>query len=103
MTQFDRAIRDLLLLVEERFGHDQVALLSESDPHSLWFRLNSVAATISIHTQEGSLPPTILDVQVEGLPPGEYLLTDVVSVQTLFAFICRIASSPEEKWPHALA
>ena len=51
-----------------------------------------------IHPDHGELPARRYDVQVEGVPPGDYVHTDELDLGELLALIERFRSG-EEHWP----
>ena len=54
--------------------------------------------TFSVHTREGTLPPGTYDVRIESNPPGDYIYTDVVSLETFLTIVAKL-HGPEEHWP----
>jgi hypothetical protein len=55
-------------------------------------------ATFSVVTLNGTLPPGRFDIQIEGIPPGEYLYQDEVSLDVLLNLI-EVMAGPKESWP----
>lgn len=76
-----------------------VSLLGAHDEeHGTYFKLTGIPATFSVYTREGTLPAGYFDIQIEGVPPGDYLYTDVVSGATLLELVNRLRG-PESQWP----
>ena len=69
-----------------------------ADGHGTGFKIIGIPATFSVHTRDGSLPQGHFDVQIEGVPPGEYLYTNVVSLDAFLAIVERMAG-PRSHWP----
>lgn len=94
------AIRRLAGAVAEIYGADRVSLYGSSadEEHGTAFTIKGIAATFSVHTREGTLPPDRYDIQIESLPPGEYLYTDVVTLEQFLHLVKRVAG-PFEEWP----
>jgi hypothetical protein len=91
-------IQKLIDAVQAAHG---VVSLYGSDPseeHGTCFRLMDIPATFSVHTQEGTLPSGHYDIQIEGMPPGDYIYTSVVSLDAFLKLIMRVLA-PQEKWP----
>ena len=65
---------------------------------NMGFELDGVPATFSVSTLGGELPARRYDVQVEGVPPGDYVHTDELDLGELLALIERFRSG-EEHWP----
>lgn len=84
--------------VESRFGRVRAYGGDADDGHATSFRLEGAPARFSIHTQEGALPEGHYDVQIEGVPPGEYLYTDIVTLESFLELVRRV-HGPEEQWP----
>ena len=101
MHHFDFAIQQFLDDAEMKFGKSGVRPYGSDggDPHAHCVYIEALPATISIHTQEGTLPPDQLDVQIEGVPPGDYLVSDVVTWRKLSCFISRMSNTLPSRWP----
>lgn len=68
------------------------------EEHGTCFKIVGIAATFSIHTQDGKLPLGQYDVQIEGVPPGDYIYTSIVSLDILIKLVARMQGS-EDQWP----
>ena len=49
-------------------------------------------------TLDGTLPPDTFDVQVEGIPPGDYVYVTTVSLAGLLRLVERLGGPPSQ-WP----
>jgi hypothetical protein len=80
--------------------HGLVALYGSepTEEHGTCFKIAGAPATFSVHTREGELPPGQYDIQIEGVPPGEYVYTSVVSLETFLKLVARM-KGPEVQWP----
>jgi hypothetical protein len=91
-------IQRLVDEVESRYG---TVTLYGSDPsaeHGTCFIISGVPATFSVHTQDRQLPPEDYDVQIEGIPPGDYIFSSVVSLGTFLELVERMRG-PEKQRP----
>ena len=97
----DQQIQEVLDFIQSQFGIDKISPYGSdwSDPHSVCFKIVNVPATFSVHTQDGSIPDGFVDVQIEGVPPGDYIVTDVTSTQTFLSFVSKLSTSLEDDWP----
>jgi ribosomal protein L7/L12 len=68
------------------------------EEHGTCFRIPGAPATISAHTQDGRLPSGRYDIQIESVPPGDYIHTSVVSLEELLTLIDRVRG-PRHHWP----
>jgi hypothetical protein len=91
------AIAPLLAKLREKYFLAPYGGDSE-DGHGTGFKIAGIAATFSVHTRDGTLPEGTFDIQIEGVPPGEYLYANVVSLETLLTLVERM-SGPRSKWP----
>lgn len=88
-------------LIDEVQAAHGVVTLYGSDPfeeHGTCFRLTDIPATFSVHTQEGTLPSGQYDIQIEGMPPGDYIYTSVVPLGIFLKLITKV-QGPQENWP----
>ncbi len=94
----NREVQKLIDAVEA--VHGPVALYGSnlSGEHSTCFKIAGARAMFSVHTQEGNLPSDQYDVQIEGVPPGDYVYTSVVSLDTCLKRVERMRG-PEDQWP----
>jgi len=97
-------IEAVLSAVRQRFGSDSLTYYGsgEAETHGVCFRVWSVPATVSVHTQEGALSDGLYDTQIDSVPPGEYIYTSVVSLPTLLGLIDQLRQ-PLGKWPMSAA
>ena len=93
-------IQELLNAVRARYPKPAFAYYgnSSNEFHGAAFRIEGVPATFSVHTHEGDLPDGMYDVQIEGVPPGDYIYTQVVSLSEFLSLIDRM-SQPSSEWP----
>ena len=96
----DASIELMVSRVQEKCGIDRVHLYadSDSDPFGASFRIDGIPAAFSVLTQDGALPLGQYDIQIENLPPGEYLLTGVVTLERLLEIIEELRG-PMDTWP----
>ena len=93
-----RKIQKLIDVVETVYGSVTLYGSDPSEVHGTCFKIPGVRATFSVHTQEGNLPSDQYDIQIEGVPPGDYIYTSVVSLDTFLKLIERVRG-PENQWP----
>ena len=93
----DPQIEKLLDSVTKKYGGFEYYGSSTAEEHGTCFKLQGILATFSIHTQDSALKYTY-DVQIEGIPPGEYIYTCEASLLDLMELISKFEQS-EEKWP----
>jgi hypothetical protein len=91
-------IKKLIDAVEVAHGTIKLYTPEPSDGHGTCFTVDGVAATFSVNTQDGSLPSDQYSIQIEGIPPGDYLYTAIVSLST-FLELMSLVSGPEDQWP----
>ena len=91
-------IQKLVNAVETVHGVLKVFGSEVSEEHGTCFILDGLDATFSVHTQDGSLPSDEYDVQIEGTPPGDYIYTAIVSLNT-FLELVSLMHGPEDQWP----
>src|SRR5262245_44852130 len=96
-----KSIARVLSDVRAIYGHERVRLYGcdGTEEYGTCFVVSGIPATFSVHTRDGALEDGRYDVQIEGVPPGEYLYTAVVDLRTLLSFIVRMAG-PEDEWPN---
>lgn len=90
-------IDSLIKAVSERFDGFEYYGSSAQELHGVAFKLMGIPASFSVHTENGSLKDCY-EVQVEGVPPGDYAYTDEVSLHDFLELISRYRQSPDE-WP----
>jgi len=90
-------IQELVDSIELRFGKVEYYGSNKSEEHGVSFRLEGIEATFSVSTLDGTLKSTI-DIQVEGIPAGDYLYTDEVSASDFIELLSRYRKS-ENHWP----
>ena len=91
-------IQNLIDKVEARFGPIQLYGSSEDEAHGTCFKLENIPATFSVLTLEGTLDPDLFDVQIEGIPPGDYCKRGKLRLDELLSVIERFRL-PEKDWP----
>jgi hypothetical protein len=96
-----KEIEKLLKRIHEIYGRNTIRPYgtSSDEIHGTGFVIKSVPATFSVHTQEGQLPPDQYDVQIESIPPGDYVYTDVVKLEAFIDLVEKICG-PEINWPN---
>lgn len=90
-------IKKLLSAVSNKYGGFEYYGSSSSEEHGTCFKLKGILATFSVHTQDGALSETY-DVQVEGIPPGDYVYTCVVPLSELMELISKYEQTTTQ-WP----
>jgi hypothetical protein len=91
-------IEKLIVAVEAVHGPVTLYGSDPSEEHGTCFRIPGAPATLSAHTQDGRLPSGRYDIQIESVPPGEYIHTSVVSLEELLTLIDRLRG-PRVHWP----
>ena len=94
------SIESVIRAFRAKFGQDALVPYADSDedPYGAGFMINDVPATFSVITQDGTLPEGQYDVQIESYPPGDYVFTNIVSLEELLRLADLIAG-PREQWP----
>ena len=69
-----------------------------NEEHGTCFKVSGVDATFSVHTQGGSLPSDQYDIQIESVPPGDYVFTSVVSLEEFLTLVAMM-EGPQAHWP----
>ena len=93
-----REIEKLVDAVEAAYGSVALHRSEASEENGTCFKIAGVPATFSVHTQDGKLPSGQYDIQIEGIPPGDYLFASVVSLDTFLELVERVRG-PEDQWP----
>jgi hypothetical protein len=70
-------IQRLVDEVESRYGAVTLYGSDPSEEYGTCFFIAGLPATFSVHTQNGELPPGDYDIQIEGIPPGDYIFSSV--------------------------
>jgi hypothetical protein len=94
------SIRRLRAAVDGIYGSGAVSLYgsSEDEEHGTAFTLAGIPATFSVYTRDGALADGEYDVQIESVPPGDYLYTDVVTLERFLELVARVVGPPDQ-WP----
>jgi hypothetical protein len=94
------AIKLLLAEIRSRYGDRSLSFYgtSEDEHDGTCFRITGIPMTFSVHTRAGTLPEGHYDVQIEGTPPGDYLYTNVVNLDTFIKLVSAYAG-PQHEWP----
>jgi len=92
------AIQTLVDELETRYGAVTLHGSDPSEVHGTCFTVAGVPATFSVHTQDGKLPSGEYDIQIEGMPLGDYLFSSVVSLGK-FLELVESLRGPDEQWP----
>ena len=93
----NQEINHLITEVRNKYGDVEYYGSSTDEENGVCFKLNGIKATFSVHTQSSSLKQ-LYDIQIEGIPPGEYIYADIVSLTEFMALIPRYQGD-EETWP----
>jgi hypothetical protein len=95
----DNLIEDLRRALKIRYANRLHAYGSSDDePHGYGFRIDGIPATFSAITGSGTIGEGRLDVQVESLPPGEYIFSAELSFDDVLKLIDTF-SRPRSQWP----
>ncbi|MGB3556698.1 MAG: hypothetical protein WBA25_18885 [Jannaschia sp.] len=93
------AIRVVIDAVEPKFGPIRYFAKSEDEEHGICFLVRGIPATFSVITLEGTLPPGIYSVQIEGQPPGDHIyIRDRCGLDELVELMARYRV-PIDLWP----
>ena len=91
-------IQRLIDAVEALHGPVTLYGSDPSEDNGTCFKIADAPATFSVHTQEGSLPSGQYDIQIEGVPPGDYVYTSIVSLERFLTLVA-LMKGPENQWP----
>jgi hypothetical protein len=93
-------IAAVISAVQSKFGADAFSYYGSSwaEVHGVAFTVGRIPATFSVVTQDGTLPDGRYEVQIEGVPPGDYIFTDTVSLKALLELVEQMSKPPHE-WP----
>lgn len=70
---------------------------SDEEPNGTGFRIEDIPATFSALCLEDT-PYGQYDIQIESYPPGDYIYTDIVTLDQLLSLVERFRK-PIECWP----
>ena len=90
-------IQKLLNSVVKKYGGFEYYGSSPAEEYGTCFKLQGISATFSVVTNDGELKDSY-DVQIEGIPPGEYLYTCEASLPDFMDILSKY-EGPEEEWP----
>lgn len=93
-----RDIQTLVDAVEAAYGPIELFASSPEEEHGTCFKLAGIPATFSVLTLEGTLPSGVYDVQIEGIPPGDYLYVAQVSLSAFLELVSQMRR-PQLQWP----
>lgn len=92
---------EISVLIEElrsRYGAYYVPYgTSDEEKNGTGFRIKDIAATFSVLCLEET-PSGQYDIQIESYPPGDYIYTDIVTLDHLLSLIEKYRRPPEY-WP----
>ncbi len=92
-----RSVQSVIDSVVSEFGKIEYYGSSENEEHGACFKLTDINVTFSISTLDASLTDTI-DVQVEGIPAGDYVFTTETTQQKFIELISKYKGL-ETQWP----
>ena len=92
------AIQKLIDSVIELYGPVTFYGSDSTEEHGTCFKIGDVLATFSAHTQEGTLPSDMYDIQIESIPPGDYIYTSVVYLNNFLDLVAKMRGHASE-WP----
>jgi hypothetical protein len=90
--------QEIQKLIDEVQASYGVVTLYSSGEHGTFFKVMDIPATFSVHTQDGTLPSGQYDIQIEGIPPGDYVYPSVVSLDAFLKLIMKFRG-PQSNWP----
>lgn len=90
-------IQKLINSVSEKYGNIEYYGSSQNEVHGVCFTIKTIEATFSVSTIDGTLMESY-DIQIEGVPAGEYLYTSEVSLQKFVELVSKF-TKPESEWP----
>lgn len=92
---------EISALIDElrsRYGTSYVPYgTSDDEENGTGFRIKDIAATFSALCLDDT-PHGKYDIQIESYPPGDYIYTDIVTLDHLLALIEKYRE-PFEHWP----
>jgi hypothetical protein len=98
MVMRSHEIQKLVDAVEAAYGPVTLYGSDRSEEHGTCFTIGGVPATFSVHTQDGKLERGTYDVQIEGVPPADFIYAAVVPPAWFLELVARM-HGPEEQWP----
>ncbi len=90
-------IKKLIDSIENEFGAIEYYGSPEEEEHGVCFKLAGIRATFSILALDSKLKSSY-DIQIEGIPAGDYLYTCEVT-HSEFINLVQKFKGPESKWP----
>ena len=98
------SINAVLSAVRRKHGRDAISYYGSNwrELHGTCFQVTGIPATVSVHTKDGTLDEGLYDVQIEGVPPGDYIYVAVLELPALLSVIDQLAGPPS-KWPMSAA
>jgi hypothetical protein len=91
-------VSTLIARLKQAYGQSFVPYgTSDEESEGTGFRIIGIEATFSVMCTE-DVPTDMLDIQIESYPPGDYIFTDVVTLEGLMALIENYRG-PMETWP----
>jgi len=90
-------IQKLIDSVCENYGSIEYYGSSQREEHGVGFKIPGIKATFSVLTLDGALKDSF-DIQIEGVPSGDYVYTGEVSLQEFIDLVARF-DGPEDEWP----
>ena len=91
-------IQNLIDAVEAEYGTVALHGSQVTEEHGTCFKIKDVQATFSVNTQDGELPSGQYDIQIEGIPAGESIYTEIVSLSNFLNLVKRMHESTDN-WP----
>jgi hypothetical protein len=94
------SVESVIRAFRAKYGRDALVPYADSDedPYGTSFMIKDVPATFSVLTKDGTLPEGQYDFQIESHPAGDYLFTNIVSLEELLLLADLMAGLPEQ-WP----
>lgn len=92
-----KKIQKLIEIVSKAYGNVELYGSTVEEEHGTCFKLAGIPAIFSLHTQDGELESSY-DVQIEGIPAGNYVYTTEVSLEGLMDLLKKYELH-ESQWP----
>lgn len=91
------SINALLERLDKSFGEGFIVQNRNSaeEVHGAYFRLNGIPVSVSVLTDDGRLPFGRYDIQIESVPPGDYVFCDEVALDEFVGLIERFTNPPD--------
>lgn len=95
-----KSIKLLKTAINNKYGHMGIELYGShpNEEHGTCFKIGNIPATFSVITLDGTLPFGHYDIQIEGIPPSDYVYTAELKLDKFLSLIDEYFK-PIENWP----